>query len=97
MGIVGITELVDQILSIEDVSLLMPRPELELAVEQARVQPGEAMLIATHLWDINGAKAAELLAAMAAREGFIQKQQTSRNSRCGTDTLKPFSVMQTGA
>jgi 2-haloacid dehalogenase len=64
----GMTELVDQILSVDDVRLSKPRPEVYLyAVEQARVQPGEAMLVATHPWDINGAKAAGLLGGYVCR------------------------------
>ena len=64
----GLTGLVDQILSVDDVRLSKPRPEVYLyAVEQARVQPGEAMLVATHPWDVNGAKAAGLLGGYVCR------------------------------
>jgi 2-haloacid dehalogenase len=64
----GMTGLVDQILSVDDVKLSKPRPEVYLyAVEQARVQPGEAMLVATHPWDVNGAKAAGLLGGYVCR------------------------------
>jgi 2-haloacid dehalogenase len=64
----GMTGLVDQILSVDDVKLSKPRPEVYLyAVEQARVKPVEAMLVATHPWDVNGAKAAGLLGGYVCR------------------------------
>lgn len=64
----GMTELVDQILSVDDVKLSKPRPEVYLyAVQQASVQPSEAMLVATHPWDVNGAKAAGLLGGYVCR------------------------------
>jgi 2-haloacid dehalogenase len=64
----GLTDLVDQILSVDDVKLSKPRPEVyRYAVEQARVQPAQAMLVATHPWDVNGAKAAGLLGGYVCR------------------------------
>jgi 2-haloacid dehalogenase len=60
--------LVEQVLSIDDVKLSKPRPEVYLsAVEAAGVEPDEMMLVATHPWDINGAKAAGLLGGYVCR------------------------------
>ncbi|MCJ2082237.1 haloacid dehalogenase type II [Methylobacterium sp. J-090] len=64
----GMDGLVEQVLSVEDVKLSKPRAEVYLyAVQAARVAPGEMALIATHPWDLHGAKAAGLMAGYVAR------------------------------
>lgn len=64
----GLSEFVEAILSIDDVKLSKPRPEVYLhAVERARVKPGEMMLAAAHPWDVSGAKAAGLMGGYVSR------------------------------
>ena len=64
----GMSELVEEILSVDDVRLSKPRPEVYLhAVETAQVKPGEMMLVAAHPWDINGANAAGLMGGYVCR------------------------------
>jgi 2-haloacid dehalogenase len=64
----GMVDLVEEILSVDDVKLSKPRPEVYLhAVETARVRPGEMMLVAAHPWDINGAKTAGLMGGYVCR------------------------------
>ena len=64
----GIDGLVEQVLSVEDVKLSKPRAEVYLyAAQAAGVAPGEMALIATHPWDLHGAKVAGLLSGCVAR------------------------------
>lgn len=64
----GLNALVEQVLSVEDVRLSKPHPEIYLyAAQVASVTPGEMALVATHPWDIHGAKIAELTGAYVAR------------------------------
>jgi 2-haloacid dehalogenase len=64
----GMIDLVEEILSVDDVQRSKPRPEVYLhAVETAKARPGEMMLVAAHPWDINGAKAAGLLGGYVCR------------------------------
>ena len=62
------SELVDEVLSVDDVKLSKPRPEVYLyAVETAKVKPEEMMLVACHPWDVSGAIAAGLQGAYVGR------------------------------
>ena len=64
----GMDGLVEQVLSVEDVKLSKPRAEVYLyAAQTARIAPGEMALIATHPWDLHGAKVAGLMAGYVAR------------------------------
>lgn len=64
----GLNGLVEQILSVEDVKLSKPRPEVYLYAAQAGgVKTGEMALVATHPWDIHGAKIADLTGAYVSR------------------------------
>ncbi|WP_342152032.1 HAD family hydrolase [Methylorubrum sp. SB2] len=64
----GMDGLVEQVLSVEDVKLSKPRAEVYLyAAQTAGVVPGEIALIATHPWDLHGAKVAGLMAGYVAR------------------------------
>lgn len=64
----GMGDLVEQVLSVDDVRLSKPRPEVyRHAVASAKLDPDEVMLVATHPWDVNGAKAAGLLAGYVCR------------------------------
>jgi len=64
----GLHDLVEHVLSVDDVKLSKPRLEVYLyAAQAAGVTPGEMALVAAHPWDIHGAKAADLLAGYVAR------------------------------
>lgn len=64
----GLEGYVERVLSVDDVKLSKPRPEVYLhAARAAGVAPGELALVATHAWDIQGAKAAGLMAGFVAR------------------------------
>ncbi len=55
----GLDRLVDRVVSVEDVKLFKPRPEVYAhAARQCRVRLNRMALVAVHPWDINGAKAA---------------------------------------
>lgn len=60
----GLTDLVDEIVSVDEVKLAKPRIEVyHHAAENAGVEPGELALVAAHPWDIHGAAAAGLVTA----------------------------------
>lgn len=64
----GLGGFVEQVLSVEDVSLAKPRAEVyRHAVEATQVTPGAMMLVATHPWDIHGARMAGLTGGYVAR------------------------------
>ena len=64
----GLDGLVEQVLSVEDVGLSKPRSEVyRHAVQAAGVAPHEMALVATHPWDLHGAKVAGLLTGYVAR------------------------------
>jgi 2-haloacid dehalogenase len=64
----GLNIYVEQILSVEDVGLSKPRREVYAhAAAAAGVAPPELALVATHPWDLHGAKAAGLISAFVAR------------------------------
>lgn len=64
----GLEDLVERVLSVEDVKLAKPRAEVYLhAARAAGVAPGDMALIATHPWDLHGAMAAGLTAGYVAR------------------------------
>lgn len=64
----GLNGLVEEVLSVEDVKLSKPRPEVYLyAAQAAGVRPGEMALVATHPWDVHGARVADLTGAYVAR------------------------------
>jgi 2-haloacid dehalogenase len=64
----GLSGLVETVLSVDDVRLSKPRPEVyRYAVDTVGVKPGEVMLAAAHPWDVNGAKAAGLLGGYVCR------------------------------
>jgi 2-haloacid dehalogenase len=64
----GLSDRIEAVLSVEQVGLSKPRPEVyRFAAETAGVAPGEMALVATHPWDIHGAKTAGLVGAYVAR------------------------------
>ena len=65
----GMADQVEKILSVEDVKLSKPRPEVYLyAAETAKVRPEEVMLVACHPWDVAGALSAGMRAGFVSRE-----------------------------
>lgn len=65
-----IRDLFDMVLSVDAVGRYKPAPETYgYACERLGVAPGDAMLVAAHDWDINGALAAGLQAGFVARHG----------------------------
>jgi 2-haloacid dehalogenase len=64
----GLASYVERVLSVEEVRFSKPRREVYLyAAKAAGVAPGQLALIATHAWDIHGAKAAGLFTGFVAR------------------------------
>lgn len=64
----GLDRFVERIVSVEDVKRSKPAPEVyDFAVREAGVEPGAMALVATHPWDIQGAKQAGWLGAYVAR------------------------------
>lgn len=64
----GLDGLVEAVLSVEDVKLSKPRPEVYLyAAQAAGIAPAQMALVATHPWDVHGAKIAGLTGAYVAR------------------------------
>jgi 2-haloacid dehalogenase len=65
----GLRELVDTVYSADQVRRLKPAPEpYRLVLDDQRVAPSEAVLIAAHGWDIAGAAAAGLVTAFISRD-----------------------------
>lgn len=63
-----LSPLVDTVMSIDEVKVSKPRPEVyELAVRTTGHQPKEIMLVACHAWDVNGAKRRGLLGGYVCR------------------------------
>ncbi|MDN3355281.1 haloacid dehalogenase type II [Actinomadura sp. DC4] len=66
----GLTPLVDEVLSAEEVRRLKPAPEpYRHAAERLGVGIGELMLVAAHGWDCAGARSAGARAALVRRGG----------------------------
>ncbi|MFI5583868.1 haloacid dehalogenase type II [Amycolatopsis sp. NPDC051758] len=66
----GLAKLFDRIFSAEQVGRLKPAPEPYRQVLDAySVEPRDAVMIAAHDWDIEGAQAAGLRTALLARPG----------------------------
>ncbi len=64
----GLADLVERVLSVEAVGLAKPRPEVyRYAAREAGVAPETMALVATHPWDIHGAKAVGLVGGYVAR------------------------------
>lgn len=60
----GLDKLVERVVSVEDIGLFKPRPEVYAhAAWRCRVRLNRMALVAVHPWDINGAKAARCIGA----------------------------------
>ncbi len=70
LGRAGVTDHLERLLSVEDAGRWKPAPEAyAYALEQCQVDPEEAMLVAVHPWDIDGAARAGLATAWLDRRG----------------------------
>lgn len=65
----GLEQLAERVVSVEDVKLFKPRPEVYAhAARQCRVRLNRMALVAVHPWDINGAKAAGCIGVYVTAE-----------------------------
>lgn len=65
----GLDDLVEHVVSVEEVRLFKPRGEVYAhAARVAGVEAGRLALVAVHSWDVQGAKAAGLTAAFVSAE-----------------------------
>jgi len=65
----GLHGLVDQLITIEDVGIWKPRRELYVAaLEKADASPANAIMVAAHAWDVQGAMNAGLKGAWISRQ-----------------------------
>lgn len=63
----GLKSFVERVVSVDEVKFFKPRPEVYLhAARLAGVEADELALVASHPWDVHGAKAAGLLAGFVA-------------------------------
>lgn len=70
LGRAGLREHLEQLLSVEDAPRWKPAPQAyQHALSTCRVDAADAMLVASHPWDIDGAKRAGLRAAWINRTG----------------------------
>ena len=74
----GLLDLVEHVISVDEVKLSKPRREVyEHAAQTMKVEPGELALLAAHPWDVNGAKAAGLTTAyLSAERPFSDAMRT---------------------
>ena len=73
----GLGDLVEEVVSVDEVKLSKPRAEVYLHAEKAGVKPDELALVAAHPWDINGAAAAGLITAyLAANRPYSRVMHT---------------------
>ncbi len=71
LGRAGLSELVEQLLSVEDAPAWKPDPRAyEYALQRTGVAAERAMLVATHPWDVDGAARAGLSTAWVNRSGI---------------------------
>jgi 2-haloacid dehalogenase len=64
----GMEGLVERVLSVEEVKLSKPRAEVYChATRAAALSPGDMAMIATHPWDLHGARMAGLMTGYVAR------------------------------
>ena len=65
----GLDGLVERVVSVEDIKMFKPRPEVYAhAARRCRVRLSRMALVAVHPWDINGAKAAGCIGAYVSAE-----------------------------
>ncbi len=65
----GLDRLVERVVSVEEIKVFKPRPEVYAhAAQQCRVRLSRMALVAVHPWDINGAKAAGCIGAYVSAD-----------------------------
>jgi 2-haloacid dehalogenase len=85
-----LSDLIQQIVSIDEVKLAKPRTEVYLhAAERAGIEPAELALVAAHPWDINGAAAAGLVTAYLAADRPYSRAM--RTPDMAADTLSELA------
>lgn len=68
----GLINLFNRRLSIEDIKVYKPQlKSYQWALEQMKIKPEEALMVAAHAWDVAGAKAAGMKTAFIARPGKV--------------------------
>ncbi len=78
----GLRGHVAQILSVEDIGLFKPCRDIYLhAASAAGLPPARLMMVATHAWDLHGAKSAGLAT------GFIARGQTYPDTMAAPDVI----------
>jgi 2-haloacid dehalogenase len=72
LAFAGLSDLVDDVLSADEVKQLKPGPKpYHLVAERMGVEISFVRLVAAHAWDVSGALAAGARAAFVAREGMV--------------------------
>jgi 2-haloacid dehalogenase len=72
LAFAGLTDLVDGVLSADEVKQLKPGPKpYQLVAERTGVDISAVRLVAAHAWDISGALAAGARATFVARAGMV--------------------------
>ena len=84
LGRAGLTDTVEQMLSVEDAPAWKPDPRAYgYALHRTGVAAERAMLVATHPWDVDGAARAGLRTAWVNRSGIATPRRSGpRTSRC---------------
>jgi len=68
----GIIDRFEMVVSVEEAGRFKPDPApYRLALERAAVDPGQALMVAAHDWDIIGARAVGIPGAFIARPGVV--------------------------
>lgn len=93
----GVSGLVEQILSVEEVGRWKPAPEpYRHAVACCGVEPGQAMLAAVHPWDVDGAGRAGLPAAWINRGGQTYPSALRQPAMVAGDLVSLASALASG-
>ncbi|MGH9771539.1 MAG: haloacid dehalogenase type II [Candidatus Acidiferrales bacterium] len=65
----GLMNLAERVISVDDIRVFKPRREIYLhAAQLAGIAPSDMALVATHAWDVHGAKRTGLMAGFVTRE-----------------------------
>ena len=85
----GLTELVDAVVSVDDVPVLKPsRRGYHHAADAFGVSPGEAALVAAHSWDCHGA------ARSGLTTGWVRRQELRFNPVMGEPTVAGENLIE---
>ena len=82
----GLTDLFEQIFSVDEVKRLKPSPEpYRMVAQRMGVNIGNIRLIAAHSWDVAGALRAGCAAAFVARPGMVLDPLVEKPDVVGKD------------